>query len=118
MNIPAKTVSGVGRVSHVNVVNFILILVLDKLVQEDFVASNRAIDLNDSVADVKGTVDTLTKIVFCYEVSFSICVDIKSAAFFQCVTLKKGSRFDVNTDQETDLITEKNFSTLKVFIAT
>ena len=50
------------------------------------------------------------KILFCYEVSFSICVDIKSATFFQCVTLKKGSRFDVNTDQETDLITEKNFN--------
>ena len=52
----------------------------------------------------------LSKILFCYEVSFLICVDIKSAAFFQCDTLKKGSRFDVNTDRETDLITEKNFS--------
>ena len=30
--------------------------------------------------------------------------------FFQCVKLKKGSRFDVNTHRETDLITEKNFS--------
>ena len=51
-----------------------------------------------------------TERLFCYEVSFLICVDIKSAAFFQCVTLKKGSRSDVNTHQETDLITEKSFS--------
>ena len=50
------------------------------------------------------------KVLFCYEVSFLMCVDIRSAAFFQCGTLKKGSRFDVNTDQETDFITEKSFS--------
>jgi hypothetical protein len=52
----------------------------------------------------------LVKILFCHEVSLPIRADIKSAAFFQCNTLKKGSRPDANTDRETAPITEKNFS--------